>query len=165
MSVFTKLVAVFLLLGFGCAIAPPDLLRATAQDEPILLVAIRNEVTGIDDGSPCPLFPDAENERMRPGVPQLLINDADGTIIAVIDAKTGFADAETRVCERYTQVPLADSTFYTFSIDGEYRHTVSRDTLQEADWFYHVWLGDQESPAEDAPVPATPETSEATPIS
>lgn len=76
---------------------------------------------------------------------QVLIRDASGTIVGTVDLADVFdltQSKDTRpgkvasngFCVVTETVEVMDSPFYTFTVDGQYNWTMSREDLKSRDW-------------------------------
>ena len=128
-----------LLLGSG---------PAEAQGERSVTVEVSIGQPGTAaDGTACG-YSDLIGERVDPPSAQVVITDATGTIVGTVDlldifdltvseaAKPG--TVQQGLCVVTANVELPDSGFYTFTIDGEYRWTVSRSDLEARSWIMPI---------------------------
>jgi hypothetical protein len=83
---------------------------------------------------------------------QVIVRDAAGVIVGTVDlldifnpmvmpapdeAQPGIIDSDGH-CVVTSTITVPDSTFYTFTIEGGYDWTISRDQLDSRDWSMQV---------------------------
>lgn len=64
---------------------------------------------------------------------QVIVTDAAGTIVGVVDLQVGTVTADDggqRTCTVSQVISLPDAAFYTFSVEGKYRRTVNGASLE-----------------------------------
>lgn len=127
--------------------------RALAQDDRTLAVKVMFRPTDyqgqrieLSEGGVCN-YSDVTTE-VWPHSKQAVVSDAAGVIVGTVDlldvfnpvvlpapdeAQPGTVNDEL-VCVVNKTLSVADSAFYTFTIDGSYRWTVSREDLADRDW-------------------------------
>jgi len=74
---------------------------------------------------------------------QVIVTNDHGVVVGVIDLQVGsFVTAENgqQSCTISQTIDLAESPFYTFSVDGKYRRTVSAETIADMDWHIAIHL-------------------------
>lgn len=107
-----------------------------------LRVFLPPETTTGEPGSPCRATDDLTSEHPGSAHPQLLVtNDAQRIVTAVdLTAGTYQRQGDRVSCRLDMKIGIQDSPFYTFTIEGTYRKTMARETLDEADW--SITIGD-----------------------
>lgn len=112
----------------------PGFVGGPVRDTHVLKVQISlpsDTATG-ETGSPCqPAGGIAAGAQ-----PQLLVTDATQRTISVVDLAGGRHErqADRLGCRVDAEISIRDSRFYTFTIEGAYRKTMTRETLEAGDW-------------------------------
>jgi len=115
--------------------------QAVADDRG-LQVTVDFDYSG-DEGNRCGFFGKG-GELAYPDAAQVLISDADGTMVGTLDLRDGLDADYTddglpgvvtgEFCRVEADISVPDSAFYTFTILGHYEWTLSRANLEAREW-------------------------------
>lgn len=142
MKAMLVVIAACSLLAVG--IVSTQMQDATAQDQHTVHVeAYTLTYDDAPDGSECMPWGIVDDTLEVEPFRQLVVTDHSGVVVGVLDLQIGkyrTGDNGQQSCVFASDMRIDDAPFYTFTVDGKYRRTVSRESLTDMDWeiFAHL---------------------------
>lgn len=116
----------------------PGFTGAPARDTHVLTIQVflPSDTAPGEAGSPCLPAGDITAQHPADAHPQLLVTDERQRTIKVVDLAAGTFErqADRLGCRTDAEISIIDSGFSTFTIEGTYRRTMARETLDDRDW-------------------------------
>lgn len=115
--------------------------QVSAQDTyPVTVTVYTPVADDAEVGDECQIAANIESATLP--WPQLIATMANGVIVGYVDLIDGtvatIEDTTLTACAVSADMDLTPSPFYTFTIDGEYRRTVSDNVLEDLDHQLYV---------------------------
>jgi hypothetical protein len=78
-----------------------------------------------------------------PSYRQIIITDHTHAIVGAVDLLSGefVKRNEQMLCTISADIDIADAPFYTLTVEGKYKLTVSRDALEANNWVHEMVMG------------------------
>lgn len=152
-ATFVAIVGAAVVLVLAVAMLSPWNVGLAAQDAQHieLEVTFRTVLDDNSEGQGCGLLLNPFTSTEWPLGRQVLVRDHAGDIVGTVDLADVFDTTQSRdaqpgiiddrgYCVVAKAIEVADSSFYTFTIDGIYQWTIEREQLESMDWMMPIFF-------------------------